>query len=105
MISSTCMTRFCVAATVALAYLNPNAGFAQNAFDRSLDQFTCKQVMREAPAIREATIAFMHGYLLGKSNSMKFNVETVLGHTDRFLDACLDNPSAKAIDIMVKVGG
>ena len=47
----------------------------------------------------------MHGYLLGKSNSVKFNLETLLKHTDRFLDTCLDSPSAKAIDIMVKAGG
>lgn len=98
-------TRVYAAAIVALACLSSNAGLAQNSFDRSLDQFTCKQVMREPPAVREATIAFMHGYLLGKSNTMKFNIETVLGHTDRFLDACLDNPGAKAIDVMVKAGG
>jgi HdeA/HdeB family len=61
--------------------------------------------MREPPAVREATVAFMHGYFLGKSNSVKFNVEKLLKHTDNFIDSCLDNPGAKAIDVMTKTGG
>jgi hypothetical protein len=95
--------RSVAATTTALALLGPCASFAQNALDRSLDQFTCKQVMMEPPAVREATVAFMHGYLLGKSNTVKFNVETLLKHTDRFIDSCLDSPNAKALDIMAKV--
>jgi hypothetical protein len=99
------MIRSCVAATAALAFLAPSAGFAQNASDRVLDQFTCKQIMREGPAVRETSIAFLHGYLLGKSNSMKFNVDALLNRTDSFIDSCLDNPNAKAIDIMMKTAG
>jgi hypothetical protein len=94
------------AASAAFVAFSSSAGFAQNAaaFDRSLDQFTCKQVMREPPAVREATVAFMHGYLLGRSNTVKFNVETLLKHTDKFIDSCLDNPTAKALEIMTKAG-
>ncbi|MGD9837920.1 MAG: HdeA/HdeB family chaperone [Afipia sp.] len=105
MIRSTSIIRSCVAAAGALAFLAPSTGFAQSASDRSVDQFTCKQIMREPPAVREASVAFMHGYLLGKSNSVKFNVEKLLKHTDSFIDSCLDNPGAKAIDIMMKTGG
>jgi hypothetical protein len=105
MIRSTSIIRSCVAAAGALAFLAPSAGLAQSASERSLDQFTCKQIMREPPAVREATVAFMHGYLLGKSNSVKFNVEKLLKHTDNFIDSCLDNPGAKAIDILTKTGG
>jgi hypothetical protein len=105
MIRSTFMIRPCVVATAAFAFLAPSTGFAQSASERSLDQFTCKQVMREPQAAREATIAFMHGYLLAKSKSTKFNIETLLKRTDSFIDSCLDNPSAKAIDVMTKAGG
>jgi hypothetical protein len=105
MIRSTSTIRSCVVAAGALAFLAPSTVFAQSASDRSLDQFTCKQIMREPPAVREATVAFMHGYLLGKSNSVKFNVEKILKHTDSFIDSCLDNPGAKALDIMMKTGG
>lgn len=104
MIRSTSILRSCFGATAALALLAPVGGFAQNAPDRSIDQFTCKQVMREPAAARETSIAFLHGYLLGKSSSMKFNVEALLKRTDKFIDSCLDNPSARAIDIMTKMG-
>ncbi|WP_429813725.1 HdeA/HdeB family chaperone [Ensifer sp. B1-9] len=97
-------TRSCLAVTSVLALLAPGAAFADATLDRSVDQFTCKQVMAEPAAMREATIAFMHGYLLGKSNSVTFNIETLLKRTDGFIDSCLDNPTAKAIDILAKSG-
>lgn len=105
MIRSTSMIRSCVAAAATLVFLAPGTGFAQNATERSVDQFTCKQVMLEPAGVREATIAFMHGYLLGKSNSVTFDIEKLLKQTDSFIDSCLDNPSAKAIDILTKAGG
>jgi len=93
------------AGALILALGLPTGAFAEMSMDRSVDQFTCKQVMAEPAADREATIAFMQGYLLGKANSTKFNVEALLKRTDGFIDSCLDNPTAKAIDIMTKVGG
>jgi len=102
---NTSTIRSCLAAASLVAVLTPNAVFAQAGGDRSVDQFTCKQVMIEPSEVREATIAFMHGYLLGKSNTAKFNIETLLKRTDAFVDSCLDNPSAKAIDIMAKTSG
>lgn len=102
---STSTIRSCLATASVLTLMIPNAASAQATLDRSVDQFTCKQVMAEPPAVREATIAFMHGYLLGKSNSVTFNIETLLKRTDGFIDSCLDNPTAKAIDIMSKTAG
>lgn len=102
---NTSSIRPCVVTASVFALLAPSVAFAQTSLDRSVDQFTCKQVMAEAPAVREASIAFMHGYLLGKSNSVKFNIEALLKRTDVFIDSCLDNPTAKAIDIMAKTGG
>jgi hypothetical protein len=102
MIRSISTIRLC-AVVASLLLLAPGAGVAQSAADRSIDQYTCKQVMREGPTARETSIAFLHGYLLGKSNSVQFNVETLLKRTDNFINSCLDNPTAKAIDIMMKV--
>jgi hypothetical protein len=47
----------------------------------------------------------MHGYLLGKSNTVTFNVETLFKRTDAFIDSCLYNPTIKAIEIMSNTGG
>jgi HdeA/HdeB family len=79
------------------------AGPAQAQADRTIDQFTCKDVMREPDQNRAVAIAFLHGYLLGKSNDSKFNVEELEKQTDAFIEQCLDNPQAKAEGVMLKV--
>jgi len=90
---------------LALTLLSSTGAFADMPAERSVDEFTCKQVMAEPAGVREATIAFMQGYLLGKSNTAKFNIEALLKRTDGFIDSCLDNPAEKAIGIMEKAGG
>ena len=56
--------------------------------------------MRESGVNRDVAVAFLHGYLIGKAGGDRFNVETLRKQTDAFLDRCLDNPSAKAVDAM-----
>ena len=76
---------------------------AQGQPDRTVEQFKCKDVMREPDQNREVAIAFLHGFLLGKSGDSKFNVEILEKQTDAFIDQCLDNPQAKAEDVMLKL--
>jgi hypothetical protein len=71
--------------------------------DRTIEQFKCKDVMREPDQNREVAIAFLHGYLLGKSGDSKFNVEILEKQTDAFIDQCLDNPQAEAEEVMLKL--
>lgn len=73
--------------------------------DRVIELFTCKDVMRQPNASREIAIAFLHGYLLGRSGSSKFNVEVLENQTNAFIEQCLDNPQSKALDVMTKVKG
>jgi len=92
------------ASTVALGtLLSAGSTWAQNKSDRTVDQYTCKAVMRESGTAREVSIAFLHGYLLGKSGNTKFNIDKLLKQTDAFVDKCLDNPTEKALDVMMKV--
>ena len=76
---------------------------AESQPDRTIEQFKCKDVMREPDQNREVAIAFLHGYLLGKSGDSKFNVETLEKQTDAFIDECLDNPQARAEEVMLKL--
>ena len=76
---------------------------AQTATDRTVELFTCKDVMREPNTSREVAIAFLHGYLLGKSGDSKFNVEVLERQTNAFIEECLDNPQGKAADVMAKL--
>ncbi len=59
--------------------------------------------MRESGSNRDVSIAFLHGYLLGKSGGSEFNIEALAKQTDAFIDRCLDNPGEKAIDAMSQV--
>lgn len=90
-----------VVLTVMLGLLGTIAARAAN--DRTVDQYTCKEVMRESGASRNAAIAFLHGFILGKSGGQKFNLEALTKQTDAFTDKCLDKPGNKAIDVMMKV--
>jgi hypothetical protein len=80
-----------------------DAALAQDSNQRSVDQYPCKDIMRQGGSDRDAAIAFIQGYLLGKSGATTFNLETLEKQTDAFVDRCLDNPNEKALDAMMKV--
>lgn len=92
-----------VISTAAPVAMMAQTAAAQTATDRSVELFTCKDVMREPNTSREVAIAFLHGYLLGKSGGSKFNVEILEGQTNAFIEECLDNPQSKAADVMAKL--
>jgi hypothetical protein len=89
----------------AAAAAGMSAAFAQDKAERSVDQYTCKDVMRESGSSRDVAIAFIHAYLLGRANATTFNVDTLHKQTDAFINHCLDNPNEKALDAMMKVKG
>jgi len=76
---------------------------AQDSGARKVEQYTCKDIMRESGSTRDTAIAFLHGFLLGKSGSDGFDLEALTKQTDAFIDHCLDNPAQKAMDAMMKV--
>jgi hypothetical protein len=78
---------------------------AQDSKDRAVEQFSCKDVMRESGANRDVAIAFLRGFLLGKSGSTKFNLDVLHKQSDDFIERCLANPDEKAMDAMAKIIG
>jgi hypothetical protein len=93
------------AATATWIAAIPVAAVAQDASNRTVEQYTCKEVMRESGSGRDTAIAFLHGFLLGKSGGSDVNLEAMAKQTDAFIDHCLDNPSDGAMDAMVKAKG
>jgi hypothetical protein len=100
--NSRCLRTAAVGAAL-LAGLAPSD--AQDGKDRAVEQYECKDVMRESGRDRDVAIAFLHGYLLGKSGTSKFNLDAVHRQTEAFIERCLLNPSEKAVDAMQKVKG
>jgi len=80
-------------------------GAAQDNKDRAVEQYSCKDIMRETGANRDVAIAFLRGFVLGKSGSTKFNIDVLHKQSDDFIERCLTNPDEKAMDAMVKVIG
>ena len=70
---------------------------SQASSEREVERFTCKDVMREPNTSREVAIAFLHGYLLGKSGTSKFDVDLLKAQTDSFVDQCLDHPAERPL--------
>jgi len=96
---------FAVAALMLATALTTKPAFAQEKGERSVDQYTCKDVMRESGPSRDVAIAFIHAFLLGRANATTFNVDALHKQTDAFVNRCLDNPNEKALDAMMKVKG
>jgi HdeA/HdeB family len=76
---------------------------AQSKADREVETFACKDVMREPNSAREVAIAFLHGYLLGKSGNSTLNVEVLENQTNAFIEQCLDSPQKKAVEVMMSI--
>ena len=89
--------------TLAAILIAPSALAQERA--RTVEQYACKDVMRERGADRDVAIAFLHGFLLGKSGASKFDLEILHKQSDAFIERCLDNPSEPAIQTMTKIKG
>lgn len=76
---------------------------AQPPAERTVEQYRCKDILRDGGAPREVAVAFLHGFLLGKSGSSRFNIETLMRQTDDFIERCLDNPNEAAMTAMMAV--
>ena len=91
---------FAAAAAVAMT-----AGVAAGQEARTVEQYTCKEVMRASGEERDLAIVFLHGYLLGKSGRGSFRPDDLAAATDRFIDHCLDHPKESAVEALRKVAG
>ncbi|MFZ3226368.1 MAG: HdeA/HdeB family chaperone [Candidatus Sulfotelmatobacter sp.] len=88
---------------VLLLSLGVSCAAAQTANTRTIDQYLCKDVMREHGDNRDVTIAFLHGFLLGKSGIASFDTDLLHKQTSAFIEYCLDHPGEKAVDAMAKI--
>jgi HdeA/HdeB family len=84
---------------------SPVAAWAEDANSRAVEQYSCKDVIREHGSNRDVTIAYLHGYLLGKSGRSSFDIEDLHKQTSVFIEYCLDNPGERAVDAMAKTKG
>ena len=102
---TSCTLMIGIGTATLLAAISLTPASAQKAETRSIEQYTCKDVMREHGSDRDVAIAFLHGFLLGKSGISTFDRAALHRQTKEFIERCLDNPGDKAVDAMAKVKG
>ena len=92
------------AAVASMLFVGASAVNAEEASaQRDLNNYTCKEVMRSSGTERELTLAFVHGYRLGKKGATQYDVEALSAITDKFIEHCLDNPGDKALPAFEKI--
>jgi hypothetical protein len=57
------LVKLALAATTLAGALQLSTALAQDSQTRTIEQYTCKDIMREAGADRDIAIAFLHGFL------------------------------------------
>jgi hypothetical protein len=91
------------AVTFAL-FVGGSAALAEEPSNKKdLSEFLCKDVMRLSGNEREYSLAFVHGYRLGKKGTTQYEIEALAAITDKFIDHCLDNPNDKALEAFEKI--
>ena len=58
--------------------------------------------MRLNGSDRDIAIGVLHGFLLGKKGTAKYSSEQLVKATDQFIEHCLDNHKAKAVESLSK---
>ena len=97
--------RGCLTALTASLAMAPASHPARAQNDISIESYSCREILREAGPERDIAVAFLHGYILGKTGTNKMNVEGLRKQTIIFIERCIDNPQASAFDTMTKSGG
>ena len=70
---------------------------------KDLNDLLCKEVMILSGVDRDLSIAFAHGYMLGKNKTTQYEIDRLAKITDAFIDYCLDHPTEKALASFEKV--
>jgi hypothetical protein len=68
-----------------------------------MNHYLCKDIMRMSDEERSIALGVFHGYALGKKGATSFKYDDSLQLSTGFIEYCLDNPSAKALESFEKL--
>ncbi len=97
-----------LAATMALSLLPVGAVVAaeKEAADTgvtyTIDEVTCRQLLRMSGDSRDFTVVFLHGFVSGKKSELVFDAVPLTEATDKAIDICIDNPDGKLLSAFEK---
>jgi len=104
------MVPFAIAAAALLVATAESAAQSQDkpkpptASQRTPDMsaFLCKDITRLSGEDRSIAIGVLHGYFLGKKGATGYDSSALGKASDDFMEYCLDNPGAKALETFAK---
>jgi len=67
---------------------------------RNLGSLSCRDILLASGGARENLVLVLHAYLLGEAKELEFNAMELAEATDRFLNACIDEPDAQALQTL-----
>ena len=92
-----------VAVTCAMLCLSGSGILAEEAPEtKDLNDYLCKDVMLLSGVDRDIALALVHGLRLGEKKTTKLVTQELAESTDNFMDYCLDNPKANALEAFRK---
>ena len=92
-----------VGAIAALLLGGSGALAEEQAQEKDISSYLCKDVMRESGEERVIALAILHGYRLGKKNTTRYDSEALGQISDKFTEYCLDHPNEKALAAFEKI--
>jgi HdeA/HdeB family len=94
------------ALSVWLGLLAGSASYAQDDdFRMNIDEISCRDMLKMENGERDFTLIFMHGFMSGKQDAIKFDGPKLTEATEAILDACIDNPSEPLLSVFERVRG
>ena len=91
-----------VTAFLTVPLLHATAGAAADEVV-DMNSYLCKDIMRMSGEERGLALGVMHGYALGKKGATSFKSDDANALSNDFIEYCLDNPSAKALESFEKL--
>lgn len=76
--------------------------FAQEEAVLDIRSVDCRTMLKMDEGEQDFTLIFLHGFMSGKTENFVFNGPEFKEATDAIIDACIDKPTAKLLDIFGK---
>jgi hypothetical protein len=79
--------------------------FAQDTPVLDVGTVDCRTLLKMDESEKDFTLVFLHGFMSGKAGNTIFEGPAFGAATDAIVEECIDNPSAKLLDVFGKYRG
>ncbi|MCU0809849.1 MAG: HdeA family protein [Thiobacillaceae bacterium] len=70
--------------------------------DAGIDQLDCRTLLRLGGDDRDYTLLYFHGFVSGKNNQTRLEIEDMAMATDQVVEHCIDHPKDNLLPVFEK---